>query len=75
MLVVMNGLETLQAMRQAGHKFPIIMFSTLTERGAEGDHRRIGIGGASDYVAKPGPVRWPTATRLASGYRRHCFPR
>ena len=35
---VMNGLATLQAMRQAGHRFPIIMFSTLTERGSRGDH-------------------------------------
>ena len=49
---VMNGLETLQAMRQAGHKFPIIMFSTLTERGAEATIDALAWG-ASDYVAKP----------------------
>jgi two-component system chemotaxis response regulator CheB len=49
---VMNGLETLQAMRQAGQRFPIIMFSTLTERGAEATIDALALG-ASDYVAKP----------------------
>jgi two-component system, chemotaxis family, protein-glutamate methylesterase/glutaminase len=52
---VMNGLATLQAMRQAGHRFPIIMFSTLTERGAEATIDALALG-ASDYVAKPAGI-------------------
>jgi two-component system chemotaxis response regulator CheB len=31
---VMNGLETLAEIRKSDHKIPVIMFSTLTERGA-----------------------------------------
>jgi len=49
---VMDGLATLQAMRTAGHTLPIIMFSTLTERGAEATIDALAMG-ASDYVAKP----------------------
>jgi two-component system, chemotaxis family, protein-glutamate methylesterase/glutaminase len=49
---VMNGLATLKAMRVAGHKLPVIMFSTLTERGAEATIDALALG-ASDYVAKP----------------------
>jgi two-component system chemotaxis response regulator CheB len=49
---VMNGMETLQAMRTAGRILPVIMFSTLTERGAEATIDALALG-ASDYVAKP----------------------
>lgn len=49
---VMNGLATLKAMRTAGRTLPIIMFSTLTERGAEATIDALALG-ASDYVAKP----------------------
>ena len=49
---VMDGLATLKAMRAAGHRLPIIMFSTLTERGAEATIDALALG-ASDYVAKP----------------------
>lgn len=49
---VMDGLATLKAMRTAGHSLPIIMFSTLTERGAEATIDALALG-ASDYVAKP----------------------
>jgi two-component system, chemotaxis family, protein-glutamate methylesterase/glutaminase len=59
---VMNGLATLQAMRQAGHKFPIIMFSTLTERGAEATIDALALG-ASDYVAKPAGIGNYSAAR------------
>ena len=31
----MNGIEAVRALRRAGHRMPIVMFSTLTERGAE----------------------------------------
>jgi two-component system, chemotaxis family, protein-glutamate methylesterase/glutaminase len=49
---VMNGLETLKAMRAARRMLPVIMFSTLTERGAEATIDSLALG-ASDYVAKP----------------------
>jgi two-component system chemotaxis response regulator CheB len=49
---VMNGLATLKALRAAGFKLPVIMFSTLTERGAEATIDALALG-ASDYVAKP----------------------
>ena len=49
---VMNGLHTLKALRAARHMLPIIMFSTLTERGAEATIDSLTLG-ASDYLAKP----------------------
>ncbi len=49
---VMNGLCTLKALRAAGHRLPVIMFSTLTNRGAEATIEALAAG-ASDYVAKP----------------------
>ena len=49
---VMDGLATLKALRAAGYKLPVIMFSTLTERGAEATIDALALG-ASDYVAKP----------------------
>jgi two-component system, chemotaxis family, protein-glutamate methylesterase/glutaminase len=49
---VMNGLATLRAMRETRRALPIIMFSTLTERGAEATIDALALG-ASDYVAKP----------------------
>jgi two-component system chemotaxis response regulator CheB len=49
---VMDGLATLKAMRAAGFRLPVIMFSTLTERGAEATIDALALG-ASDYVAKP----------------------
>jgi two-component system chemotaxis response regulator CheB len=49
---VMDGLATLKAMRAARRLQPVIMFSTLTERGAEATIDSLSLG-ASDYVAKP----------------------
>jgi two-component system chemotaxis response regulator CheB len=48
----MDGLATLKAMRAARRMQPVIMFSTLTERGA-GVTLDALAQGASDYVAKP----------------------
>ena len=49
---VMDGLETLRKLRAGGNRMPVIMCSSLTQRGA-----RVTIdalaSGASDYVAKP----------------------
>lgn len=48
----MNGLETLVAIRKLYPKLPVIMFSTLTERGASVTLEALSLG-ASDYVTKP----------------------
>src|SRR5229473_1085012 len=50
---VMNGLETLVALRKLYPKLPVIMFSTLTERGATATLDALSLG-ASDYATKPG---------------------
>src|ERR1700678_2974601 len=49
---VMDGLATLKAMRSKHCNVPVIMFSTLTERGAAATIDSLALG-ASDYVAKP----------------------
>ncbi len=48
----MDGIEAVRTMRAAGHRQPVIMFSTLTERGAIATLDALAAG-ASDYVAKP----------------------
>lgn len=48
----MNGLETLAEIRKAYPKLPVIMFSTLTERGAAITLDALALG-ASDYATKP----------------------
>ena len=48
----MNGLETIPEIRRILPHTPIIMFSTLTEWGAEATLDALALG-ASDYVAKP----------------------
>jgi two-component system chemotaxis response regulator CheB len=58
---VMDGLSTLRAIRTSGRRLPIIMFSTLTNRGAEATIDAL-ASGASDYVAKPaGPGNYDSA--------------
>ena len=51
----MDGLETLAELRKTYPKLPVIMFSTLTERGAVATLDALSRG-ASDYVAKPANV-------------------
>jgi two-component system chemotaxis response regulator CheB len=51
----MNGIETVRALRKDYPKLPVIMFSTLTERGASTTMDALSAG-ASDYVAKPANV-------------------
>ncbi|MBD8062682.1 protein-glutamate methylesterase/protein-glutamine glutaminase [Oceanitalea stevensii] len=48
----LDGISTVRALRAAGHRMPIIMFSTLTERGAAATLEALSAG-ATDYVAKP----------------------
>ena len=49
---VLDGIATVRALRAAGHRMPIIMFSTLTERGAAATLDALAAG-ATDYVTKP----------------------
>ena len=60
---VMDGLVTLRELRRQGHKMPVIMCSSLTQRGAKVTLEAL-AGGASDYVAKPaGQASREAATR------------
>jgi two-component system chemotaxis response regulator CheB len=51
----MSGLETLREIRATYPRLPVIMFSTLTERGAATTLDALALG-ASDYVTKPSNV-------------------
>ena len=51
----LDGLETLRELRKTYPKLPVIMFSTLTSRGAAETLDAL-ASGASDYVAKPANV-------------------
>jgi len=48
----MSGFETLKEIRKLYPKLPVVMFSTLTERGAAATLDALALG-ASDYVTKP----------------------
>jgi two-component system chemotaxis response regulator CheB len=48
----LNGLETLQQIRRVNTALPVVMFSSLTERGAEATIDSL-MRGATDYVTKP----------------------
>ncbi len=58
----MNGIETVKKIRETHPKIPIIMFSTLTERGAHTTLDALSAG-ASDYVTKPANVGSVTAAK------------
>jgi two-component system, chemotaxis family, protein-glutamate methylesterase/glutaminase len=51
----MDGLQTLAALRKTHPTLPVIMFSTLTERGGAATLEALSLG-ASDYVTKPANV-------------------
>lgn len=51
----MDGLETISEIRKQWPRLPVIMFSTLTERGANVTIEALSRG-ASDYVTKPANV-------------------
>jgi two-component system, chemotaxis family, protein-glutamate methylesterase/glutaminase len=52
---VMDGLEALRHLRRTHPRLPVIMFSTLTQRGAVATLDALAAG-ASDYVTKPANV-------------------
>ena len=51
----MDGLQTVKAIRKSYPMLPVIMFSTLTRRGAEATLDALSFG-ANDYVTKPANV-------------------
>lgn len=51
----LDGLETLKELRKTHPRLPVIMFSTLTERGAAATLEALTFG-ANDYVTKPANV-------------------
>jgi len=53
---VMDGLATLAELRKRWPKLPVIMFSTLTSRGASATLDALALG-ANDYVTKPTALR------------------
>lgn len=69
---VMDGLETLRHLRKDHPRLPIVMFSTLTERGATATLDALELG-ASDYVTKPANVGSVTASMEA--VRNQLLPR
>jgi two-component system chemotaxis response regulator CheB len=68
----MDGIVTVTAIRKTWPKLPVIMFSTLTERGAAATLDALSAG-ASDYVTKPANVGSVTAGLEA--VRRELIPR
>ena len=52
----MNGLEALDKIREKWPKLPVIMFSTLTQKGAIATLDALSKG-ATDYVAKPSKAK------------------
>lgn len=61
---VLNGLETLAELRKVDRKLPVVMFSTLTERGAGATLDALSLG-ASDYATKPSNTGSPAAAVAA----------
>jgi two-component system chemotaxis response regulator CheB len=60
---VMDGLATLRQMRARGYRMPVIMCSSLTQRGAQVTIEALACG-AADYVTKPaGQASREAATR------------
>jgi two-component system chemotaxis response regulator CheB len=51
----MNGIDAVRVIRRTSPRLPIVMFSTLTERGASATLDALAAG-ASDYVTKPSNV-------------------
>ena len=73
----MDGLATLRELRKTHPKLPVIMFSTLTARGAETTLEALSLG-ATDYVTKPSNVGTVTEciarleSELVAKVKVHC---
>ena len=67
----MDGLETVRALRKIDARVPILMFSTLTERGATATLEALALG-ATDYVTKPSNV---DVAAMSEAVSRELIPR
>lgn len=68
----LDGLGALAAIRKTNRALPIIMFSTLTERGASATLEALSLG-ASDYVTKPANVG--SVAAAMESVRRELIPK
>ncbi len=62
----MNGIDTLREIRKTHPRLPVIMFSTLTERGASATLDAL-TAGASDYVCESARGQMDTLTKPRNG--------
>jgi len=69
---VLDGLETLSEIRRRRPRLPVIMFSTLTSRGAATTIEALSLG-ASDYLTKPEGAA--NLQESLEGLRRELVPR
>ncbi len=68
---VMDGLTMLRELRRVQPRLPVVMFSTLTERGAKVALEAL-VAGANDYVAKP---KGATSEEVAARIREDVIPK
>ena len=68
----MNGIEAVRALRRTHPRLPVVMLSTLTDRGASAALEALAAG-ASDHVAKPSNVG--SIARSRSGLRDQLIPK
>lgn len=69
---VMDGLETMAEIQKRRPRLPVVMVSTLTERGATATLRALAFG-ALDYVTKPEPALGPEAAERE--FREQLIPK
>lgn len=68
---VMDGLTMLRELRRIQPRLPVVMFSSLTERGAKVALDAL-VAGANDYVAKP---KGATSEEIAARIREDVIPK
>ena len=68
---VMDGLTMLRELRRVYPRLPVVMFSTLTERGAKVALDAL-VAGANDYVAKP---KGASSEEVAARIREDVIPK
>lgn len=68
---VMDGLTMLKELRRVQPRLPVVMFSTLTERGAKVALEAL-VAGANDYVAKP---KGANPAEIAAKIREDVIPK
>lgn len=69
---VLDGLGTLRELRRSHSRLPVVMFSTLTQRGGIATLEALALG-ASDYVTKPSNVG--SANQAMENVREQLIPK